>query len=55
MDKKELDFEQLCKEYTIKLLELQRVKLNASDNIKPSEEKKCELELIEKSIKYLKK
>ena len=47
-------FKSLCMEYTIKLLELQKVKIDTMELTNPSKEKKCELELIENSIKYLK-
>ncbi len=44
-----------CREYTIKLLELQKVKTNSVNLFEPSKEKKCELAMIDKSIEYLRR
>ncbi len=45
----------LCREYTIKLLELQKVKTKGVNLFEPSKEKKCELAMIDKSIEYLRR
>lgn len=45
----------LCREYTIKLLELQKVKTKGVNLLEPSKEKKCELAMIDKSIEYLRR
>ena len=42
-----------CREYTIKLLEFQKVKTKGVNLFEPSKEKKCELAMIDKSIEYL--
>ena len=44
-----------CREYTIKLLELQKVKTNGVNLFEPSKEKKCELAMIHTSIEYLRR
>lgn len=51
-DNKILD---LCREYTIKLLELQKEKTKGVNLFEPSREKKCELLMIDKSIEYLRR
>ena len=44
-----------CIEYTIKLLEFQKVKTKGVNLFEPSKEKKCELAMIDKSIEYLRR
>ena len=44
-----------CREYTIKLLEFQKVKTNGVNLFETSKEKKCELAMIDKSIEYLRR
>ena len=52
----EKEFKKYCKEYTIKLLEMQRTKLKCINLgwTKNDAERNVEFELIEGSIKYLK-
>lgn len=45
----------LCRKYTIKLLEFQKVKTEGTNLFEPSGEKKCELAMIDKSIEYLRR
>lgn len=49
----ERELRKFCKEYIIKMLELQRVRLKGADLFKPDEIKKVELDLIEESLSYV--
>lgn len=44
-----------CREYTIKLLELQKVKTKGANLFETSQKTKCELAMIDKSIEYLRR
>lgn len=54
-DKQDNEWLDLCRQYTMKLLELQKVKTEGVGLFKPDEEKQTELYLINKSIEHLRR